>query len=589
MPYITVVPAIRTIPGVEEFDYAIDDASDIQVGDVLLVPFRKQQLAALVIERKSESAFAARAIKLDSPVALLRLGSAAPQMLNATAQRTFTSLPTIFASWIRNVPKRIESLNPNKATLLLPTGNNNVASGLSAVPQRETLYAVRRWHDPARLLSVAKERTGKTLILTPWQHRADLLAKTLGVPVLHADIADGAAWKAVRDFSSSPSSVLVASRIGAWLGCVADTILVDEPENDDFKQDELSPRIDARWLVEKCAEVRPELSVISFATTPRLSSVNDEWTKAPTIELDLQTEVKQRRGSSSVESLTAAAYNEILHSVETRTPVTIIHPVVGDRARVACRDCGWTASCVSCGFSLTNIGSQGLCRKCGRKQPLPSECPSCGGLDLSRSSAGRDRLAEQCHSAFGTELVRVITLADLQTTALPRNGLVVITDLSLIGGVIEDTRRRERLLISWRRLAGVFASSGSRVVVQGSEEALTDARAWLTTEGVITTWKKEFAERKLFAFPPALRMAKILIDGNEKAAQALFKELESVTPGGWRLNGPFPVLFRAKTRKERWVVQLVTAAGVTDDALLTLLNPFKSRAIIDLDPIAFFA
>ena len=177
----------------------------------------------------------------------------------------------------------------------------------------------------------------------------------------------------------------------------------------------------------------------------------------------------------------------------------------------------------------------------------------------------------------------------MHQVTLPEDGLVVITDISLIGGVSEDIRRRERLLIAWRRLAASLAFRKTSVVVQGPEETLIDCTDWLTADGVARTWNKEIEERATFGYPPATRLIKIIIDGSEDDAVTVYSDLEKKLPANLKLRGPFGVPYRSASRGERFILHL-TAPKTTDDATLVgLLDGFNKRAIIDLDPIAFFS
>lgn len=577
MPYITVVPAIRTIPGVEEFDYAINDGIDLLVGDLLFVPFRKRQVPALIIDRKPLSPFADRAIRLINPQPLFRLGEVTAKLVRQTAHRTFTSKPTILNAWIPQIPKRTNTV---QITPLIAD-----SSAGKALPQ--TRFLVNRWRDAAGLIPTAKSLKGKLLILTPWQHRADQLAKELAAPVTHADTAMVPTWEAISGFIQGKHSILVTTRIGAWLASQAGTVLIDEPENDDFKQDELSPRIDARWLVERCQDLRPELQIISFATTPRLTN-HVPWSDIPNIDLDMTLEQWQWRSKSTIDALSQQTLTRITEALETNRPVTIIHQIRGERSRLACRDCGWGMTCAACNFSVSLVDGQALCKRCGKRSEAPLECPSCGGLDLSRGRSGKDRLTDQAAKQFDSPLIQVTDIAELQTKGIKRGSLVVITDVSLIGGVAEDIRRRERLIIAWRRLAASLASAEATTIVQGPEEITNECRRWLTADGVKNEWDRESKERNVFRYPPAIKMTKILVDGSDAEAETVRRDLEATIPANMSVRGPYPVPFRSKTRNKRFAVQLICPLEAPEEQLFSLLDPFKKRAIIDLDPIAFF-
>ena len=575
MPFVTVAPSIRTIPGVEEFDYRIEKDADIRVGDVLIVPFRKQEIPAIVISFSEKSAYADRARSLDAPEILLRGGKEAVELLVRSAKRVFVSRPTILQSWLREVPKRGRR---GQAPL-------TIQSTLGGKLERR--YLTDRWDGPRGLLTEAKKRAGRTLILTPWQDWANHLGTTLEVPVLHAGTTPTDAWNAIRAFAGSSSGIVVATRMGAWLSLFADTVLLDEPENDDYKQDEQSPRLDARWIVAEASALRPGLDIIAFGTTPRFGS-NVDWKEVPDLNLPLTLEPFQGRSHSEIDGLSATALTKIDEALAANRPVIILHPVRGERARITCRDCGWQAICPACDFPVSLVGASALCRRCGKKSSPPDECPSCGGFDFSRSRSGTDRIARQIQTDSKRE-VPIVDVTSFYGMNLPDRVLVVLTDLALIGGAVEDIRRRERLVIATRRIAAKIASVNGELFASGSDEGIDEAQNWLTADGVAKTWESEKADRRSFGYPPMVWMAKILVDGTEQKASALLSSIQDRLPSGMELRGPFPVPFRAKSRKMRYVIHLVAKGSVTEKALRLLLEPLVGRAIIDLDPIAFFA
>lgn len=577
-----MVPAIRTIPGVEIFDYTVPESNVPAIGDLLRVPFRQRFVPAMVVAVSSSSAFAQKAVHIEKSPPLLSLGAACADLLDASASHAFVSKPSVLASWIRTVPKR--------AAPLIPVSRTSMQSEL---PAGATRYLVDRWAEKNGLLNEIHRHTGRILVLTPWQHRADILAHALNTAALHSDIPTGKAWKTIHGFVSDESRVLIATRIGAWLSCIADTVLIDEPENDDHKQDELSPRLDARWVVSQCARLRPSMSLITFGTTPRLTKNPQEAPRTPTINGPLTIEPWKKRGGSLIEMVSPNAFRLAQEAVSDGRSVFIIHPVSGDRARLACRDCGWTAICVFCAFHLSSIGASALCKRCGRKAIAPESCKTCGGTDFSRGLPGKSRLMEQCAAAFPSSHVRAIDPLEYDQLTLsgddPKNHLAIVTDLGLLAGAAEDIRRKERLLIAWRRVAASAASGGGQLYVQASDELAAECRSWLTAEGVFAAWKTEQDERRAFGYPPAVPFAKLLVDGAERDAKNLFDEIGRAIPSTWHLNGPFPVSHRSYTRVPRHVLHLVAAEGVTESEMQTILEPYKKRAFIDLDPIAFFS
>ncbi len=576
MPFLSIIPAIRTVPGVEIFDYAFEEGSDIKVGDLLRVPFRKRQVPALVAKISDESLFSSKAVSLGKPQALLRFGPTMVELLEQTARRTFSSRPSILLSWLRAVPKRFKT--PKLETL------SEIQLGL-ALPRRETRYLIDVLHGNDGLIETAKAYPGRTLILSAWKRNADAIGTELDCPVLHSEIPATAAWKLASGFMLADERTLVATKLGAWLACFADTVLVEEPENDDFKQDELSPRFDARWLADECSRLRPKLSLINFSQTPQLSS---QTVVTPDLDLEVSFEATGRSGKSGLEELMGSTLNRITDALEENREVVIVHPVRGERARYACSSCGWFAACPSCSYPVSQFHSFGICRKCGKKSQLPAECPRCNGSDFSRGRPGLERMGQQLPKIGNADKIKTINLTQAQEGSYPKNSLVVITDAALLAGAVEDIRRRERLVIAWRRLAAKALAASATLVVQGKDEVLALCQRTLTSTGLEEERRIEMEERQLFNYPPAVRLVKILVDGDEQRSNALSERLTADLPESWRIQGPYPVPHRSAARGARFIIQVIVPLEITDSVLYDTFDRYKKDAYIDLDPIAFF-
>lgn len=577
MPFISVVPSLRTIPGVEIFDYAVETGVDLGVGDLILVPFRGRPTPALVVSLSESSPVAAKAIGLKHPIRLLRLGPTAVELLKRLASRTFSSQPSILHAWLRKVPKRAKEPD----YVLPPSGQITLAFNT-----RELRSTPDPRHGAKGLLKTAKQASGRTLILSPWKRPATVLAEELRCPVLHSDLADGEAWKLVSGFVAGSIPRLVVTKVGAWLSSFADRVLIEEPENDDYKQDEMAPRFDARWIVDEAFRLRRGLDVVDFSLTPRLSATPTEDTA--TIRLEPRFENLSRRGRTDIDPLMATTLFGIEEAVSRKQPVLIIHPPRGERGRYACANCGWQAVCQACGYSLSQYKTHGLCRKCGRKNPLPASCPNCQGTDFSRGVLGQEKLKEQLSRLpFGKD-IQVWNLTQAAELPFPPESLVILTNAAYLAGAVEDIRRRERLVIAWRRLAAKAHAAKADFVIQAQDEVLPVLRETLTAEGVAKEQAREYQERQVFGFPPANVLVKLIVDGRETDALGLMADLERSLPNGWSCTGPYPVPYRSAVRGARFVILAKAPAKADPSRLEHIFKAFKTRAFIDLDPVAFF-
>jgi len=183
MSFVRVIPLIRTPLGVDVFDYRVPDGMEIEPGDLLVVPFRRQPVPALAIERVATSLVADRALDVIGPYAGIRFPHAFLRLISWTAQRTFCSQAAVLKAWLRTLPKK-----PGDNT---PTPSERTADNGSMLS---------RWTIDGRkeLIARANEllRGGKrVLIVTPWRTRADAFAHDLeSAHVLHGDMSDGEAF-----------------------------------------------------------------------------------------------------------------------------------------------------------------------------------------------------------------------------------------------------------------------------------------------------------------------------------------------------------------------------------------------------------
>jgi primosomal protein N' (replication factor Y) len=69
---------------------------------------------------------------------------------------------------------------------------------------------------------------------------------------------------------------------------------------------------------------------------------------------------------------------------------------------VQCKKCGWHADCPDCsaGMSHHKKNNSLLCHICGRTRPMPTNCPDCGGTELSMSGVGLEKIAEEVREKF---------------------------------------------------------------------------------------------------------------------------------------------------------------------------------------------
>ena len=565
--FARVVPLCRTPVGIDAFDYLLPEQGDFAPGDLVRVPLRKQFVEGVIIALLSDSPFAAKTKAICSDAPITQFGRDWVDLLEWMSARTFQSSATVAKAWLRLLPKKLKPW-----TTILPHRADLGTAHAEWITTPESVLVER-----------VRAQSGRTIVLVPLAQQAIRIAEALGCHSLLSDDPKTVATSTWSSFLEHETGVIVTTRVGAWLGLFADEIVLLEPENDEHKQDELSPRFDAR-LVAAWLQQRKHASLFVVGRTPPIHVD----TPAPAIDLHPQLSIRQWQGRSAVPGI-------CLDAVEKATPIdheplVIIHPIRGLRARCQCRVCGFVVACEKCGSALRREQARGWCDVCKIHQFLPDECPTCGGQDFSGSPAGLELLKQEW---LKNDYPQCADWRDGSPLALdtpfPQNTSVLVTEPHLLGGAAEDIRRTERLCRAYRLLASRVAEVGGRLTLQIHEGDTDRWLHWLTPEGVQKLNTDERTARTIFRYPPSVRLAKILIDTSEVSARALAEQIKTKLardPAFLEMRGPFFAEQRPKSRP-RIVLHLLFRPETNEATLIKLLSPFARQAKIDLDAVAF--
>jgi primosomal protein N' (replication factor Y) (superfamily II helicase) len=303
---------------------------------------------------------------------------------------------------------------------------------------------------------------------------------------------------------------------------------------------------------------------------------------------------------------------------------------------IACKECGWEARCPKCGVSLVmHVGKEQRakskgegetpheflkCHYCSTREPLPERCPQCKQETVKLKGKGTQRAASQIEMLFPG--VRVLRW-DRDTTrrrrahqrafeSVKKDDVDVIVGTQMVAqgldfprvtvvGVLDadrplrfpDFRAAERAFQLLTQVAGRARSAHGpgTVYVQTRHP---DHHAIRTAQQFDY---KSFAEQELrhraeTSYPPARRLARILLQGSrdeavETAADQLTAWLENLTLGGVDILGPAPAARGRRAGRTQWQI-LIKAEERAMDAVLDRLRdapPLKGvRRVVDVDP-----
>ncbi len=204
----------------------------------------------------------------------------------------------------------------------------------------------------------------------------------------------------------------------------------------------------------------------------------------------------------------------------------------GFSTQILCPECGYRMTCPDCGISLTYHKSfnAAMCHYCGRRFPLPHECPECGSSFIKYVGAGTEKVEEEVKRLWPEAKVsrfdidsassqddagRVISdfhkgKTDIMVgTQLLAKGLdfrnvglvgIINADVSLN---IPDYRASERTFQLITQVAGRAGRAGgqSRVLIQTYEpdsDVIKEAAAGNYEE----FYESELVHRRIMNYPP---------------------------------------------------------------------------------------
>jgi len=417
-------------------------------------------------------------------------------------------------------------------------------------------------------------------------------------------------------------------------------IIVDEAHDSSFKQQEPSPRYNARDAAIQLAHLS-EAKVLLGAATPSVESYRNAkagkygyvtllnrfgGVQAPNIKLvnlKRSTKRKEMNGNFSKEMMEA-----IQTALEEKEQVILFQNRRGYAPALVCQSCFYIPKCVQCDVSLTyhKFQRQLICHQCSYRQNVIKQCPSCGDTDLKVRNFGTEKIEEDIElrfpnakvarmdydavkrknghakiiNAFENHEIDVLVGTQMVTKGLDFENVQLVGIINadqLLG--FPDFRAIERayqLMVQVSGRAGRRKKQGTVLIQTYHPEH--PVFQWVAENNYENFALNELAERKEFLYPPFVRMMNLQLKHKDrdiinKAAIQLCNAFKSQF--GNRVIGPaIPIISYVRNFHIRNIaVKMKLGKNLTaqkewiKNEIQNLKSeaPFKSVLIqIDIDP-----
>ncbi|MDN4165239.1 primosomal protein N' [Cytophagales bacterium LB-30] len=372
-------------------------------------------------------------------------------------------------------------------------------------------------------------------------------------------------------------------------------VIVDEEHESSYKQFDPSPRYHARDVAVVLAHLHQAKTLVASAT-PSLESFylaqEGKWgyvllekrfadAQMPDILLADMKKAKKRR--EMVQDFTPELLTQLRYVVEQKEQAILFQNRRGYAPFLQCDICAHVPRCKNCDVSLTyhQFSEEVRCHYCGYKEPVPASCEACGNSQLITVGLGTEKIEEEVVQLFPATKVQRM---DLDTTRSKHSYQEIIDDFSqqktqiLIGtqmvtkgldfdqvtlvGVLDadgllrfpDFRASER---SFQTLTQVSGRAGRKekkgvVIIQ-----TRDVQHPILQMVIHYQWREfyqyELNERRLFRFPPFVRLITITLRHRDKssvkqAASQLARHLRSNLGENRVSEAHEPLISRIKNR-----------------------------------------
>jgi len=435
-----VYPIMRMPRKFGVFDYEVPNEMSVTRGSFVLVPFRFGETMGVVARLKEGGGRGIVLKPLHSVIPNVPAFSEAElAALEDVAFDVAQSVPTILHAAIPKSEKRKSSGAgaPDALPLTIPAREApSITLAASQIGQRSLAFVsmpdLRR--SCILIASYRREHPDEPiLVLLPNVRDARLVAARLRAsdPIVvtgeESARERARAWQAWR---SCRNGLLIGTRTAAlWTHPALGAVFLLRAGHQNHKQDNRNPRFDVRSVAEILRH-RLHARVVHADVAPAAEILSGI---APADVLGPRTRPTSMVADMTVERIGAphprignSAVLRIGETLSARRRVLCAYNVKGASRRLQCPDCGHRFPCPACGGVFAPTGQTVQCHRCGRVEPMPASCPSCGGNRLSARGYGNRSIASALQSIFPEATVSCVEKGT-ENLEMDRSDILVVT------------------------------------------------------------------------------------------------------------------------------------------------------------------
>ncbi len=242
------------------------------------------------------------------------------------------------------------------------------------------------------------------------------------IAVLHSSLTVGERYDEWKRIRKGEVGVVIGTRSAVFAPLENLGLIVIDEEQEHTYKSENSPRYHARDVAKyRC--VRDGALLVLGSATPSVESMyaaqsgryslftlENRFNAQPLPRVmiaDMREELREGNGTA----VSSLLRTELARNIENGEQSILFLNRRGASNLVMCGECGYTFQCRNCSVSMTyhSVGRNLRCHYCGWSEPVPEECPECGGK-LKFVGVGTQKLEEELNELFpGVGVIRMDT------------------------------------------------------------------------------------------------------------------------------------------------------------------------------------
>lgn len=485
---IAEVYPIRRMPrSFTFFDYVIPSNIELEIGDLVSIPFRSSTLQAIVRGIKSTSTIPN--LKPVSEILAKHYFSKDDiSRMETIARNIFQHPSALLVASLANIePKWHNSISFHSPTITGQSLNTEIAqliTGLVPEIKQANNLSVQANHQDILLLLkwCIAQLPHQILLLAPNQSLATHLSHKLDLPCITTKQTKKQKTSLFHGWRNGSIKVLIGNRqVSLWPAKKLSLVIALESNSSEWLIQNRNPRFDVRRSAKLLAKSH-RCTYLTLGAMPELVESMENVTFFPKTPYPCQFISKKGECTSTSHYL----YDDLLSAIElalqSQKKVLLFYNRKGIATHLECPSCGKVPDCGTCGGRPQIREEDLICSECQTEMWIPQICPSCRSPRLKKKGIGNKTILKELQLLFPShtsslyEKGKPFESSDITITTdfylseqydFQPKSFGLIADLTLDFGLYSaDFNARENVAYKLQQLRMLASEAKAKLIVQ---------------------------------------------------------------------------------------------------------------------------